>query len=75
MYAQAAEAKPATTANGLTTALEAKGCSRCSERPELHPPESAIPVVVKDDDQLNFALTPDLNQTVTVRSQMATLLY
>ena len=69
VYAQAAEAKPAaSTANGLTTAREPRTAAQdVVERPELHRRNPRYQLCKDDVLQLNFALTPDLNQTVTVQ--------
>src|SRR5689334_17413164 len=67
IHAQAA--KPAALAtSGLTAVGEPRTAAQdVSDRPELHRRNPRYQLCKDDVLQLSFALTPDLNQTVTVQ--------
>ena len=69
VYARAAQAKPATsTAAELTVLRGPRTPSQdAQERPELHRRNPRYQLCKDDVLQLNFALTPEFNQTVTVQ--------
>jgi polysaccharide biosynthesis/export protein len=69
VYAFAAEEKPAASAaDGLTAARGPRTAAQDVQgRPELHRRNPRYQLCKDDVLQLNFALTPDLNQTVTVQ--------
>jgi polysaccharide biosynthesis/export protein len=69
MHAHAANGKPAASAaNGLTAAGEPRTAAQdVPDRPELHRRNPRYQLCKDDVLQLNFALTPDWNQTVTVQ--------
>ncbi len=69
VYARAAQAKPAaSTAAELTAAREPRTAGQdAQERPELHRRNPRYQLCKDDVLQLNFALTPEFNQTVTVQ--------
>jgi polysaccharide export outer membrane protein len=69
VHAHAAQGNPATNATGeLTTALGSRTTAQvATERPELHHRNPRYQLVKDDVLQLNFALTPEFNQSVTVQ--------
>ena len=69
VYARAAQAKPAaSTAAELTAAREPRTAGQdAQERPELHRRNPRYQLCKDDVLQLNFALTPEFNQIVTVQ--------
>jgi len=69
MYTRVAHAKPlAYTVDGLTAAPGPRSAAQdVPERPELHRRNPRYQLCKDDVLQLNFALTPDLNQTVTIQ--------
>ena len=69
VYVFAAERKPAASAvDGLTAARGPRTAAQDGQgRPELHRRNPRYQLCKDDVLQLNFALTPDLNQTVTVQ--------
>jgi len=67
-YAYAAQGKPvAFTAEALTAARGPARTAQEADRPELHRRNPRYQLGKDDVLQLNFALTPDLNETVTVQ--------
>jgi protein involved in polysaccharide export with SLBB domain len=67
-YAHAAQGKPAaSTADALTAVGVPKTVTQEVDRPELHRRNPRYQLCKDDVLQLNFALTPDLNQTVNVQ--------
>lgn len=67
-YAHAAQGKPAaTTTDALTATRWPAANAQEGDRPELHRRNPRYQLCKDDVLQLNFALTPDLNQTVTVQ--------
>ena len=67
-YGHAAQGKPAaTTTDALTAARWPTANPQEGDRPELHRRNPRYQLCKDDALQLNFALTPDLNQTVTVQ--------
>ncbi len=68
VYEHAAYGRPATTADGLTAARGPRAAAQDTvERPELHRRNPRYQLCKDDVLQLNFTMTPDLNQTVTVQ--------
>jgi polysaccharide biosynthesis/export protein len=69
VYAHAAQGRPATsTPDGLTAAIGPRTpAQEVAEHPELHRRNPRYQLCKDDVLQLNFALTPDFNQTVTVQ--------
>jgi len=69
MHARATNGTPAASAaNGLAAAGEPRTAAQeASDRPELHRRNPRYQLCKDDVLQLNFALTPDWNQTVTVQ--------
>src|SRR5260370_40113184 len=67
--AHATQGKQATgTPDGLTVALKlGTTAQEAAEHPELHHRNPRYQLVKDDELQLNFALTPEFNQTVTVQ--------
>ena len=64
----AGQGKPeASTADALTAAGGPKTTPEAVDRPELHRRNARYQLSKDDVLQLNFALTPDLNQTVSVQ--------
>ena len=67
-YAYAAQGKPvAFTAEALTAARGPATTAQEADRPKLHRRNPRYQLGKDDVLQLNFALTPDLNETVTVQ--------
>ena len=67
-HACAAQGKPAaSTAGALTAAGGPETTTQAVDRPELHRRNPRYQLCKDDVLQLNFALTPDLNQTVSVQ--------
>src|ERR1051325_9254954 len=67
-YAHAAQGNPAaSTAYGVTAAVGPKTITQEVDRPELHRRNPRYLLCKDDVLQLNFTLTPDLNQTVSVQ--------
>lgn len=65
---QAAQETPAvSTRDGLTTQQGSRTTTQEAGRPELHRRNPRYQLCKDDVLQLNFALTPDFNQTVTVQ--------
>jgi len=69
VYVFAAEGRPAASAaHGLTAARGPRTAAQDVQgRPELHRRNPRYQLCKDDVLQLNFALTPDLNQTVTIQ--------
>jgi len=69
VYVHSAQGKPAaSSADGLTTARGPRTAAQePPERPELHRRNPRYQLCKDDVLQLNFTMTPDLNQTVTVQ--------
>ncbi len=69
VYAHAAQGRPvASTPDGLTAALGPRTTAQeAAEHPELHRRNPRYQLCKDDVLQLNFALTPEFNQMVTVQ--------
>ena len=68
VYAHAAQERPgASTRDGLTTAVASGTITQEGDRPELHRRNPRYQLCRGDVMQLNFTLTPEFDQAVTVQ--------